>query len=200
MRELLTDLTIPRTYLLPEGDGPLPGADALTAAGVSVVAVPDCGHNIMLDNPEGFVRAVAVDGLPDFELAFPGPLRDQLVAAVLDGAKTSTTGLLAAYEAEEEALPEPGQRAALVDSDGRRIAVVETTDVRVLPLGEMDLRHAVDEGEGHESVAAWRAGHEEFWHGAEVRQALGDPEFTVADDTPVVAERFRVVARLDEAT
>lgn len=59
LRELLLDLTIPRSYLLPEADGPLPGADALTAAGVCVVAVPDCGHNIMLDNPQAFVRATA---------------------------------------------------------------------------------------------------------------------------------------------
>ncbi|MFE2976646.1 alpha/beta fold hydrolase [Streptomyces sp. NPDC059258] len=59
MRELLVDLKIPRTYLLPEADGPLPGADALTRAGVSVVPVPDCGHNIMLDNPQAFVRATA---------------------------------------------------------------------------------------------------------------------------------------------
>ncbi|MBO8183970.1 alpha/beta fold hydrolase [Streptomyces spirodelae] len=60
MRELLLDLKIPRTYLLPEADGPLPGADALTEAGVSVVPIPDCGHNIMLDNPEAFVSAIAV--------------------------------------------------------------------------------------------------------------------------------------------
>ncbi|WP_329328929.1 alpha/beta hydrolase [Streptomyces luteogriseus] len=59
MRELLLELKIPRTFMLPESDGPLPGADALTEAGVSVVAVPDCGHNIMLDNPEAFVRATA---------------------------------------------------------------------------------------------------------------------------------------------
>ncbi|MFF8848243.1 alpha/beta fold hydrolase [Streptomyces sp. NPDC015127] len=59
MRELLLDLKIPRTFLLPEADGPLAGADALTAAGVSVVAIPDCGHNIMLDKPEAFARATA---------------------------------------------------------------------------------------------------------------------------------------------
>ncbi|MEU6806423.1 alpha/beta fold hydrolase, partial [Streptomyces neyagawaensis] len=59
MRELLLDLKIPRTYLHPEADGPLPGADALTASGVSVVPVPDCGHNVMLDNPGAFVRATA---------------------------------------------------------------------------------------------------------------------------------------------
>ncbi|MPY58731.1 alpha/beta fold hydrolase [Streptomyces spongiae] len=59
MRELLLDLKIPRTFLLPEADGPLPGADALAEAGVAVVAIPDCGHNIMLDNPEAFAHATA---------------------------------------------------------------------------------------------------------------------------------------------
>ncbi|MEU9568589.1 hypothetical protein AB0D62_01600 [Streptomyces massasporeus] len=59
MRELLLDLRIPRTFLLPEADGPLPGSEVLGEAGVSVVAIPDCGHNIMLDNPEAFARATA---------------------------------------------------------------------------------------------------------------------------------------------
>lgn len=59
MRELLLDLKIPRTYLHPEVDGPLPGTDALTQAGVSVVPVPSCGHNVMLDNPEAFVHVTA---------------------------------------------------------------------------------------------------------------------------------------------
>jgi pimeloyl-ACP methyl ester carboxylesterase len=59
MRELLLDLRIPRAYLLPEADGPLPGADALAEAGVAVVPIPDCGHNIMLDNPHAFARATA---------------------------------------------------------------------------------------------------------------------------------------------
>ncbi|MEU9704802.1 alpha/beta hydrolase [Streptomyces sp. NPDC047981] len=61
MRELLLGLDIPRAYLWPEADGFLPGADALAASGVSVVAVRDCGHNIMLDNPEAFVRACAAE-------------------------------------------------------------------------------------------------------------------------------------------
>ncbi|CAL9480039.1 MULTISPECIES: alpha/beta fold hydrolase [Streptomyces] len=59
MRELLLDLPMPRAFLYPEPDGPFPGADELEAAGVRVVAVPDCGHCIMLDNPEGFARATA---------------------------------------------------------------------------------------------------------------------------------------------
>ncbi|MFE7560637.1 ASCH domain-containing protein [Kitasatospora sp. NPDC057500] len=128
------------------------------------------------------------------EFAFPGPLRDRLVGAVLSGAKTSTTGLLAEYEREGEPLPVVGTRGAVVDSDGRIVAVTETTEVRVVPLVEVDLRHALDEGEGYASVAEWRAGHEGFWHGAELRAALGDPAFTVDDGTAVVLERFRLVA------
>lgn len=59
MRELLLDLKIPRTYLLPEDDGLLPGADALVEAGAAVIPIPNCGHNIMLDNPDAFARATA---------------------------------------------------------------------------------------------------------------------------------------------
>ncbi|MEU1125742.1 ASCH domain-containing protein [Streptomyces sp. NPDC005899] len=137
------------------------------------------------------------EALPPFLLAFPGPLRDRLVAAVLAGEKVSTSGLLAEYEAEKEELPPVGERSALIDSGGREVAVVELTEVRVLPLGSVDLRHALDEGEGYTSVAAWRAGHEAFWHSEEMREALGDPSFTVDDGTMIVAERFRVVERLE---
>ncbi|MFC8010531.1 ASCH domain-containing protein [Streptomyces cinereoruber] len=159
--------------------------------------------------------------LKPFLLAFPGPLRDRLVAAVLSGEKTATTGLLLEYEAEKEELPEVGERSALIDSDGREVAVVEITEVQVLPLRdadlrlalaesdrsfqkydpevaivlnvELDLRLALAEGEGYRSVAEWRAGHEDFWHGEEMREALGDPGFVVDGDTMLVVEWFRVV-------
>ncbi|MFJ3712026.1 ASCH domain-containing protein [Streptomyces sp. NBC_01387] len=134
--------------------------------------------------------------LKPYLLAFPGPLRDQLVQAVLSGEKVSTSGLLAEFEAEKEELPPVGERSALIDSDGREVAVIEVTEVRVLRLGDVDLQHALDEGEGYTSVAEWRAGHERYWNGEEMREALGDEDFTVDDETMIVAERFRVVERL----
>ncbi|WP_327291344.1 ASCH domain-containing protein [Streptomyces sp. NBC_01198] len=143
-----------------------------------------------------FAGGLDLAALPEAGFGFPGPLRDRLVAAVLDGSKTATTGVAAAYEHEGEALPEPGQRSVVVDSDGRPVAVIEITEVRVVPLREVDLAHALDEGEGDESVAAWRRGHEDFWHGPEMRAAMDDPQFTVDDDTPVVLERFRLIADL----
>ncbi|MCX5197683.1 ASCH domain-containing protein [Streptomyces sp. NBC_00249] len=133
------------------------------------------------------------DDLPPFELGFPGEQRDRLVAAVLSGAKTSTTGLLRWYEAMAEPLPEPGTRMALVDSREHPLAVLEMTEVRVLRLAEVELRHALDEGEGFASVAEWRSAHEGFWHSGPLRAELGDPGFTADDDTLVVMERFALV-------
>ena len=131
--------------------------------------------------------------LPVMEFGFPGPLRDQLVAAVLAGSKTTTTGLVADYEHEGEPLPVRGERQVVIDSSGRPVGVIETTAVRVMRLAEVDLDHALGEGEGYASVAEWRAGHEDFWHSAEMRQAMGDPAFTVGDDTLVVAQAFRLI-------
>ena len=133
------------------------------------------------------------EDLPVAEFAFPGPLRDQLVAAILSGAKTTTTGLVADYEHEGSPLPRPGLRQAVIDSAGNRVAVIELTQVRVVRAADVDLAHAVGEGEGYTSVAEWRAGHERYWHSAEVRAALDDPDFTVGDDTLLVAETFRLV-------
>ena len=137
--------------------------------------------------------------MPRAEFALPGPLRDQLVAAILDGSKTSTTSLLVDYEREGEPLPEVGSRSVVVDSDARPVAVIEVTGVRVVPLAQVDLAHVVDEGEGDTSVAEWRAGHERFWHSAETRAALDDPDFTVDDTTPAVLERFRLLTALRPA-
>ena len=133
------------------------------------------------------------DDLPLAEVAFPGPLRDQLVAAILSGDKTTTSGLVVDYEHEDDPLPLPGLRQQVVDSAGNPVAVIETAAVRVVRLADVDLAHALGEGEGYRSVAEWRAGHERFWHSAEMREAMSDPEFTVDDDTLVVAQTFRLV-------
>ena len=62
--------------------------------------------------------------------------------------------------------------------------MVEVTEVRVVPAGEIDLQFARDEGEGFESVGQWREAHERFF------------EQSIDDDTKIVAVRFRLVERL----
>ena len=140
------------------------------------------------------ISAAEVADLPTTCFAFPGPLRDQLNAAILDGSKTSTTSLVLEYRLEDEAFPEVGRRVVALGSDERPLVVIETTEVRFVRLGDVDVQHAFDEGEGYASVAEWRVGHENFWHSDEMRTFLGDPTFAVDDDTEALLERFRVVA------
>ena len=159
--------------------------------------LPDSAGRPTVESPQAAAEIEpAWSGLPRAEFAFPGPLRDALVAAILDGTKTSTSALVLEYEREGDPLPQPGERSVVVDSAEQPVAVIETTEVRIVPLGEIDLAHAVDEGEGFTTVAQWRAGHEEFWHGTDYRGWLGDPGFMVTDDTLVLAERFRLVERI----
>jgi uncharacterized protein YhfF len=135
--------------------------------------------------------------LPVAEFGFPGPLRELLVEAILAGAKTSTTGLLEEYLREGEEPEQPGTREVVVDSAGRPVAVIETTDVEIRRMGDVDLAFARDEGEGFETVEAWRDAHVRFFTSPEMVEALGEPPVAIDDDTLVVCSRFRVVARLD---
>jgi uncharacterized protein YhfF len=113
-------------------------------------------------------------------------LRRQLVDSVLRGDKTATAGLRADHEPHsDEPLPRVGDRCVLLGFDDEPLAVVETTEVRVVRVADVDLAFALDEGEGFETVDDWRRAHEEFWADREVD-----------DDTLIVAERFRIVERL----
>jgi uncharacterized protein YhfF len=133
-----------------------------------------------------------VSELPPFELGYPRTdLRRRLVDAVLRGEKTATAGLRSDYAPHtHDARPQAGERFALLDFDDRPVAVVETTEVRIVRAGDVELEFARDEGEGFESVEDWRRAHERFWAGHDID-----------DDTLIVAERFRLVERLsyDEA-
>jgi uncharacterized protein YhfF len=108
-------------------------------------------------------------------------LRRKLVDAVLRGEKTATAGL---YD-EAEPLPQAGQQCLLLDYQDEPVAVVETSEVRVVRAGDVDVEFARDEGEGFESVADWREAHERLF---------SDHEIT--DETRFVLERFRLVRRL----
>lgn len=123
--------------------------------------------------------------LPPFELAHPRTeLRRQLVAAVLAGEKTTTSGLWSEHEAEGEPMPAAGDRYLLHDFDDEPVAIVEVVEARRIPASEIDVAFARDEGEGFETVEDWRIAHEQFFE-----QAIG-PE------TEIVAIRFLVAERL----
>jgi uncharacterized protein YhfF len=125
--------------------------------------------------------------LPPMELGYPRTaLRRELVDAVLRGEKTATTSLRTEFEPHaDDRLPQVGDRWLLLGFDDESVAVVETTAVRLLRLDDVDLAFAREEGEGFETVAEWRRGHEQFW-----------ADDKIGDDTLVVAERFQLLGRL----
>jgi uncharacterized protein YhfF len=126
-----------------------------------------------------------VTELPPFELGYPRmELRRQLVAAVLAGEKTATSGLWYDFVAEGDDVPAAGARFVLHDFDDRPSAIVEVTDARRIPAGEIDVAFARDEGEGFQSVEDWRIAHEHFF------------QQSIAPDTEIVAIRLRLVKRL----
>ncbi len=145
------------------------------AAGAGVARVP--------------LRRGEYSGHEDFELGDGGgPLTEKLIGLVLAGMKTATCTLLIEFTDEGRDPPAIGSRWALIDGAGRERGVVETTEIRVVPLAQVDDEFARDEGEGDADAREWRAGHERFWR-AHV------PHADVADDTLVVCERFRLIAR-----
>ena len=111
--------------------------------------------------------------LPVAEFAFLGPVRDALVAAILAGEKTSTTGLHEEFVREGAPVGSVGDRELVVDSDGRGVAVIETTEVEVKRMGDVDLPFAIEEGEGFETLEDWREAHLRFFTSREMVDLSG---------------------------
>jgi uncharacterized protein YhfF len=115
-------------------------------------------------------------------------LARQLGELVRQGRKTATAGLLWSWEAGDGGLPAVGQQEVIVDWAGIPLAVIEFTEVRVVPFLRVEAEFARDEGEGDGSLAFWRAAHRSFF--ARECARLGRQQ---TDDLPVVCIRFRVV-------
>ncbi|MFC3688199.1 ASCH domain-containing protein [Aquipuribacter hungaricus] len=84
---------------------------------------------------------------------------DELLALVLDGTKTATSGARWPYEVEGQQLPRPGELSIVLDGAGRPRALVRTVAVDVVPFSEVGEEHARAEGEGDLSLAHWRENH-----------------------------------------
>lgn len=134
-----------------------------------------------------------ISALPRGEFAFPGPLRDALVTAILDGTKTTTTSLLAEHPRDHAPREDVGTLEAVLDSHDNVVCVICTTEVQVRRLADVSDEHAIAEGEGYADASDWRAGHEKFWRSPEFVEYIG--ELDINDDTQVVCQRFAVDGR-----
>ena len=117
-------------------------------------------------------------------------LADELAALVVTGDKRATASLPIQFESEGQPLPVAGDVSIVTRSDGTPVAIIETTDVRIVPFGTVDAEFAYAEGEDDRSLAAWRAAHIAFL--GRVLARLGG---RLDETSLVVCERFRLLYR-----
>src|SRR5215216_6675399 len=111
-------------------------------------------------------RARRIDGLRIAEFGASGTSRRRaLVDAILSGRKTATAGLVDEYEGRGVDLPCAGERFVVLDVSDAPAAVIETTEVRLLAMADIDLEFVLAEGAGYASIAEWRADHARVFAG-----------------------------------
>ena len=89
---------------------------------------------------------------------------------------------------EQEPLPKPGQYAVILDSQEEPKAIIEITQVDIMPMNEVPESFAKAEGEGDLSYDYWYKEHEEFF-----TEALKPYGLTFKEDMLLVCERFKLV-------
>ncbi|MBI4640688.1 MAG: ASCH domain-containing protein [Candidatus Tectomicrobia bacterium] len=107
---------------------------------------------------------------------------------VLDGIKTATGSLKWSYDFDGKPLPHVGDLSIVTDGYNHPFCIIETTEVRILPLDEVDAQFAYEGGEEDRTLESWqrmywsyivheciRIGREPIWK------------------APLVCERFRVI-------
>lgn len=130
-----------------------------------------------------------LEDIPIGEYAFPGAKRDTLVSAILDGSKTATTSLFVEFSNESE-IEGVGAREAVIDSHGNIVCVTINTKVEIIPLKDVTLQHAINEGEGFTTLDEWREAHINFWQSSDFIDYIGHVE--LSDDTVLVCQTFQI--------
>ncbi|OLC59342.1 MAG: hypothetical protein AUH76_14790 [Candidatus Rokubacteria bacterium 13_1_40CM_4_67_11] len=115
-------------------------------------------------------------------------LAEQLAALVVAGQKRATASLPIQFEADGAPLPKAGDVSIVTLGDGTPVAIIETTDVRLVEFGAVDAAFAAAEGEGDRSLTWWRAAHTAYF--GRLLARLGGE---LKDTSLVVCERFRLV-------
>ena len=116
-------------------------------------------------------------------------LSASLIELIRQGPKRAGTGLLWAYEAEEEELPRAGDIEIVLDHLDEPVLLTRVTRVEVVPFSAVTPEYAAIEGEGDGSLAFWCEGHWSFFT-RECERIGRRP----TQDMPVVCSVFELLA------
>jgi len=142
-----------------------------------------------------FCNAHNVTGpLPPIDQFGDSPeLADELLALVLSGQKQATCELKYWFDLRDEKLPLPGDYWIITNGAGMAACIIQTTQVDLCAVRDVDPQFAWDEGEGDRSLSFWKTAHDAYFE----RQATRDG-FTYSDDMICVCERFVKVWPMDD--
>jgi uncharacterized protein YhfF len=115
-------------------------------------------------------------------------MADELADLVLHGPKRATAGLLLEHEHDGEPVPRPADCWVVLNGRGEPVCVIQTTEVQVKPLHEVDAAFAWAEGEGDRSLAWWRQAHDRYFS-----RRCGELGVAFSAEVIVVFERFDLV-------
>ena len=130
--------------------------------------------------PAGPVKADGYGDTPE--------LSEELLALIRTGQKRAGTGLLWAYEADDQALPEAGDIEIVVDHHNEPALVTRLTSVEIGPYAEVTPAYAAIEGEGDGSLDYWRRAHWAFFS-RECQRIGREP----SEAMPVICSIFEVL-------
>jgi len=118
-------------------------------------------------------------------------MADELGQLVLAGTKTATASWFREYEADGEPIPPVGDLSLILDGRDAPLCLIETTEITIKPMNQVDAQFAYDEGEGDRTVAWWMAAHERFF-----RRQCEQRGWVFSPGQLVVFERFKVIYRV----
>src|SRR5688500_12076467 len=112
----------------------------------------------------------------------------ELAELVVAGKKTATASQLETNRLQPEKAPIDNCHSVVTDFEGKPMCIIQTTEIRHLPFGEVDAEFAYDEGEGDQTLDSWRRGHREYF--AREAAELG---FAFDEDSIICCERFKLL-------
>jgi uncharacterized protein YhfF len=125
--------------------------DALPSVGTLIAQLAAAGITL----PQGPVR---VDGYGD-----SAELSIELLDLIKSGRKRAGTGLLWAYEYDQEPIAQTGDIEIVIDHNNQPALVTRVVSSNVVAFNEVTAEYAAIEGEGDGSLDYWRKGHWNFF-------------------------------------
>jgi len=126
-----------------------------------------------------FMREQWWSTLNKFSYGDTPQLADELAQLVVSGVKTGSS-----WHQSEGQQTHVGQQHVVLDGSGSPVAVIETTELRLLRYDEVDEAFAYDSGEDDRTLASWRAGYRNYYE----RQGSFAPNMLM------YCERFKLIA------